>query len=445
MNRREALKLVAAGTVTTTATSAATTADTRTCALDLPAPLHGPRMNFAQAAKVMSELELDALVLGVGCNVQHATGLRPVISRMGFPPVAFAVVSLDPEQPVTIVAPTFTYYYTLSDVHADSTVPAFVYGTPRDEDPAALTMFDDRGEAPVDALEKRRVAATLDAFQDGGRHRTASAALRAALAGLASGRCRIAVDHTRAEMLVAEAAPDAVVIDADDPLRRIRPVKSAIEIELMRHASAGNIAAAHEALEIARDGASYRHLRAAFFAAAARRGQRGVFMVVDRSSDEQFDAPFRDGQAFLIDCVSEYQGYHGDYGRTVFVGEPRASMKKATRAIADAWDLVREQLRPGLRFSEIEAMGQRALKQSGRRYRVPFRPHSVGLYHTDHVGTSGLAEPVDVVLEPGMIVSVDCPLLESGVGGSAHLEDLMLVTADGSVPIHATGEPVITV
>jgi Xaa-Pro aminopeptidase len=251
------------------------------------------------------------------------------------------------------------------------------------------------------------------------------------------------VDHPVIAATLADAAPKAQQTDADDALRRIRLIKSPIEIALMRQAAQGNVDAALEAITRVRAGGSYRQLRAEFFAAAARRGMRGVFMVVDRTSDESFDAELRDGQAFLIDCVSEYEGYHGDYGRTVFLGDPNPAMRRVTTAIGKAWDTVREELKPGIKFSDIRETGQAALRRAGVNYRVPFNPHSVGLYHTDHVGSGVSPSLGDLVLEPGMILSIDCPLIEAGVGGSCHLEDLMLITKDGSEPINDIGQQVI--
>jgi len=42
-------------------------------------------------------------------------------------------------------------------------------------------------------------------------------------------------------------------------------------------------------------------------------------------------------------------------------------------------------------------------------------------------------------------LSVDCPVMEAGLGGSAHLEDLTLITKTGGTPIHAVPEPVLQV
>jgi Xaa-Pro aminopeptidase len=407
-------------------------------------------MNFDQADRVLAELELDALVLGSGVNFRHATGFRPVLTRMGRPPGSLAVVTRQKRGPVAVVMAEFSYYYTLADVHRAQGLPIYLYSAsrwPAEEDESGdaipLDLFPDRGEVPLDRIETDRLRFTEAEVRGQKPAGSQVAALAQVLTAFDLLDGRIAVDGPAVAAALGQAAPKAVQADADDALRRIRLVKSPVEITLMRQAAQGNVDAALEAIGKVRAGGSYRGLRSEFFAAAARRGQRGVFMVVDRVSDESFDAELRDGQAFLIDCVSEYEGYHGDYGRTVFIGEPPAAMRKVTTAIGQAWDRVRDELKPGMRFSDIRATGQAALADAGVNYRVPFNPHSVGLYHTDHTGF-GTSPPIgDVLLEPGMILSIDCPLIESGVGGSAHLEDLVLITDDGSEAINDTSQQVI--
>ncbi len=445
IDRRQALASMAATGVVASLPAAGGSHASR-----LPAPITGPAMNFDQCDRVLRELGLDALVLGGGVNFRHATGFRPVVSRMGHPPGTFAVVTRQSVGPLVAVMAEFSYYYTLADAHRAQGLPVYLYSAARwpaedTDDPAEvrLDVFNDREEVPMDDIERDRLIFTRAAVEERGAKADLAGALKQALEDLGVSRGRIGVDHPAVAATLAEAAPKAQQTDADDALRRIRLIKSPTEIALMRRAAQGNVDAALEAVATVRDGGSYRQLRAEFFAAAARRGQRGVFMVVDRTSDENFDAELRDGQAFLIDCVSEYDGYHGDYGRTVFLGEPEAAMRRATSAVGKAWDAVRESLKPGIKFSDIRNTGQQALRKAGVNYRVPFNPHSVGLYHTDHVG-SGVSPPLgDIVLEPGMILSIDCPLIESGVGGSLHLEDLMLITADGSEAINDIGQQII--
>jgi Xaa-Pro aminopeptidase len=421
----------------------------------LPKPILGPRMNFAQADKVMTQLGLDALVLGGGVNLYHATGLDLTAPRMGHTPGVYAVVTRNDKQRLSVVAPAFLYYYTIALDHRGQDYPVYVYTAPEagapppaagDEPPAQkLVIFADRGEAKLDLIERTRASVVEAALAQEAARPNLMYALRKALKDAGVARGRIAVDLPPVRATTAEAAPEATLTDADDALRRIRPVKSAVEIELMRQAAFNNAEAAKEAVRTVRAGGDVRDLRASFFAAAALRGMRGVFMVIDRVSSPTYEATFRDGQCFSVDCVSEYMGYHGDFARAVFVGEPPRSMKKVTEATGKAWEIVRQSLRPGLTFAEVQATGKKALKDMGVDYNISFTPHSVGLYHSDHVGNSGLPPRTDMVLEPGMVLSVDCPLLEAGAGGSSHLEDLTLITTDGFENLNDISEKVIVV
>jgi Xaa-Pro aminopeptidase len=69
----------------------------------------------------------------------------------------------------------------------------------------------------------------------------------------------------------------------------------------------------------------------------------------------------------------------------------------------------------------------------------------VGLSHEDQPSSAIDGGVLDLALMPGMVLSVDCPLLDVGVGCSAHLEDLMLITERGSEPLNALGNHLIEV
>ena len=74
---------------------------------------------------------------------------------------------------------------------------------------------------------------------------------------------------------------------------------------------------------------------------------------------------------------------------------------------------------------------------------VPFTPHSIGLSHTDEPGPGGSSTfwtKDNIVLEENMVLSIDMPIKASGIGGSAHLEDLTLITKDGAVQINDIGD-----
>mgnify|MGYP002624568191 FL=1 len=78
---------------------------------------------------------------------------------------------------------------------------------------------------------------------------------------------------------------------------------------------------------------------------------------------------------------------------------------------------------------------------------MTFNPHAVGFHHTDEPGRDGFRFWVkeDLELIENMILSVDCPVLMDGLGGTVHLEDLTLITKDGSEALNESTDRVIMV
>ncbi len=418
----------------------------------------GPLFNRERAERVLKEESLAGLIVAEPLNVFHLTGYWPQLGKMGFAAPSMALLSADPKKPVALVMPQFLYYYVYADADFSGGVEPYVYthravsGTAIEGDydePAAgaLHVYRDKGDVPMGELELHRRAAVEAAAERHGVSAEREFAMVRAARALEMTGGRIGVDHM-AIMAMLESAPLSITATpADNTLRKIRLVKSPREIELMRLAAQANAEAALAAVATVREGATTQELRAAFFSEAADRGNAGVFMAIDRMITEVADFEFRDGSAFFVDCVSSGWHYHGDFARTIFLGEPARAMRDATRAMHIGWEAIREQLRPGLRYSEIPPIGRKAVRAAGLDFDIPFSPHSVGLTHTDEPGQDGRPYWVkdDLTLEPGMVLSVDCPVLNTGIGGSAHMEDLSLITADGAEPIHTITDPVIVV
>ncbi len=406
---------------------------------DLGFLAHEPLLNRERASATLAAEGLDGLVVGEAANLYYCTNQWPLISRMSLGGLCFAVVPRDSRAPVTLITPRFTYYYTMADAGLPQGVEAAVYAQSM-ENPALAGYFRLDENASVSDREAARRTRTALAQPF---HRDARSALQAVLrsAGLEHG-C-IGVDAPAVAAELAVSTPGASLRSAADTLRRIRFVKSPAEIRLMRIAARENAEAGLQAVRSLRDTPTLRGLRSAFFARVAARGGTGVFMVIDGASSALYDEPLREGQWALIDCVSSFGNYHGDYGRTVCIGEPEPTMRRVTGALANAWDEIHASLRPGVRFSAIREQGAAVLTKQGFDYSVGFNPHSVGLWHSDQPRFDAAWSAVDHVLEAGMVLSIDCPLTHSGLGGSAHLEDLVLITSDGAQFLNDPGDRVI--
>lgn len=415
---------------------------------------NGP-INRVRAAEVMERFGVDGVAVGDPLNIFHILGYWPQIgtTRAGQPPTTFAILPRDPAQPPTIVTSHFIYYYTFVDGGPRSQVPAYLFEAADDSagDGVAIPptgFFADRGIEPQTAVEIRRRERTDAAIAAGRYFHDAGGALVRALRDMGLWRGTLAYDHSVIRTVAERNERPGALVPADNVLRWIRMVKSPLEIALMRRGAEANAAAVDAVIAQARAGADYREMRRLFDVEAARRGNRSVFMTIDRVSSA---LPTRDrimdGTSLFFDGVSHFQNYHGDYARTVFVGEPSAEARRAARTATMGWEAIREQLRPGLRYSDIGALGQEVLRQTGAADHVTFGPHSVGLMHTDEPGTemAGFYGKADLVLEENMILSIDCPSLATGIGGSVHIEDLVLITRDGAETIHRIGDHVITI
>ena len=460
-NRRELLQTaLAAGPLTLSAEGIASPATAPGSATppvppDLQFLRREPLVNADRLRFFMKRQGLDAIIAARPANFFYLTNHFPQLDRMGWQGAGIAIFTADPRRPLTLVMHSFLHYYTHSpewDAWPDRLV--FPYTQP--VDPAAVPADGSEPPAAAGRTMKVRDAALLS----GRENRRAEAmklarpvsadaswALAKALRELGLESARVGIDEPDLRVTLAARGFAGEITSGEDTLRWARLAKSSAELKLMRFAAQANVDAAMAAAKSVRDAGNTRGLRARFFSEAALRGNLGVFMVINGASTEVIEEPLREGMAFSIDCVSSCRFYHGDFARTIFIGEPPANVLRATRAVETAWGDIRSQLRAGMRFADIPRIGRESLKKQGVDFNVSFTPHSVGLFHTDHPQASLLLPrgPESLVLEEGTVLSVDHPVLEAGLGGTVHLEDLMLIGKDGAEPIHSVPPPVISV
>ena len=393
-----------------------------------------------RARSLMEKFGFSVLVLEQPVNIYYFTGIRSGMHRLGYENQSFAIVPRDKAAPIRFITPQFPYYFMAADVDlAPGVEPMLVTGPKGNKTADAFLLANPEGETQT-AREQNRRRETLAAapyFQ------STEDAFKAAVKGMKIADGLVGYDTIYAHNLVEKCLPGARKSDGGDMAKHIRLIKTDREIGLMKAASQANVAAALKTASEMRNLGTLRNIRNHFNSQVSLLGNVPGFLVINGAIDEDYDAHIVEGTTVLIDGVSSRAGYHGDYGRTVFIGEPSAKMIGKVKTIGAAWDEVRNELKPGMRFSDIRAQGQVILRKLGSSIQVPFNPHCVGLAHTEHPEFDRDGSPLDIMLQPGMIISVDCPLMESGSSGTAHLEDLMLITETGSEAIHDIGNQII--
>jgi len=179
-------------------------------------------------------------------------------------------------------------------------------------------------------------------------------------------------------------------------------------------------------------GMTMADIEALFFTEAARRGGRPNFIVAGMTQGLRQGELVRH-EPLLVDCAATFDGYSGDFARTVVLGAPSRLLSERAQITGRVAEALTATLKPGQLYSEIRARGQALLKQMGGNFPMGTGPHSVGMQHSEDPWRDDLPFQVreDVRLEAGMIITVDLPTLEPG-WGSMHMESLILIKPDGA-------------
>ncbi len=134
----------------------------------------------------------------------------------------------------------------------------------------------------------------------------------------------------------------------------------------------------------------------------------------------------------LVDFGGIYEGYHVDLSRTVCVGEPTDEARRLHAAVLAAQTAAIEAVRPGVPASEVDSAARETLARYGLAEAFGHSTgHGLGLeiHEAPRIGRVG-ESGADVVLEQGMVFTIEPGVYVPGVGG-VRIEDDVVVTPDG--------------
>ena len=402
-------------------------------------------VNRERAADVMKRAGVAAIICAVPANIYYVTNYWPIFPKLGMDGLSYAILPADPRRVPVLIENEFAFYLSGVEALSHKAVDLRLFTAPVDaanlpvsllgqaEAAAFSTFLPTVHEAhPLGSAVKYKRDYLSDLSAE--RYVNSQAGLVKAVLEMGYANQRLAVDDALTQAVLTRAKVLDVNLTGENLLRDIRLQKSTTEIEIMRYAANANAGAALAAAKLVRDGANFSDIRHDFYRQCGERAMTPRFMVIDGVLQETGKGEIKDGRSFSIDCVSHHRNYHGDYGRTVCVGEPTAEIKRAAKAISDVWDDLLPRLKPGVKYNEVGEWASAAFAKTDSDANLICNPHSVGLRHTDEPSASdeGYFVKDNLELLDGMIMSVDLPMVDVGLGGSAHLEDLVLITPTGA-------------
>jgi len=136
-----------------------------------------------------------------------------------------------------------------------------------------------------------------------------------------------------------------------------------------------------------------------------------------------------DRGVLLVDWGCEVDGYCGDITRTFGVGELPAKIKEIYTIVHKAQLQAIEACRPGKTCAEIDAVAREAISRAGYgEYFGHGLGHGLGMDVHEMPYFNNLQ--TDIVLQPGMVMTVEPGIYLPGEGG-VRIEDDVLITDDG--------------
>jgi Xaa-Pro aminopeptidase len=237
-------------------------------------------------------------------------------------------------------------------------------------------------------------------------------------------------------------SPDAcpALVATDRAIEVARAVKDEREIATYRAAGRLIANASGEVMKLAAPGRSELDVAADVDATLRRMGfERPAFETIVASGPNSALPHARPGRRVLqpgdgvvLDFGGVYDGYCVDLTRTVQLGDAGPEFRRLFAAVEEAQRAAIRAVRPGIPGSAVDAAARDVLRRYGLEEAFGHGTgHGLGLevHEEPRVGKPSAGQP-DMLLEPGMVMTVEPGAYVDGVGG-VRIEDDVLVTKDG--------------
>ena len=112
------------------------------------------------------------------------------------------------------------------------------------------------------------------------------------------------------------------------------------------------------------------------------------------------------------------------------MGKPPETPKKLFDALKAGYEAAASMVKPGVKMKEIHRVLHEVVEKKGYPWFARGHTgHSIGIGQTEQ--PPFIAKDQETVLEPNMVIAIECAVHPIGRFGGLQLEDMFLVTASG--------------
>jgi Xaa-Pro aminopeptidase len=230
--------------------------------------------------------------------------------------------------------------------------------------------------------------------------------------------------------LLLSAVSDLKLASAQGILDRLRMVKDAEEIKILRRVCQIMDAGYAAAMQVIKEGRTEAEVGMDIIRALVEAGSEtmrlaGHFHTLSNRRIQR-------GDAIDVDPAGVcYRRYCGDSARTIFVGPPTDEERAMFDVVVEAYHRAMDLVRPGVEAQTIHQETVKVIRDAG--YEMTWKVgHGIGLTSQGHEAPL-LQEGAAFPLEPGMVHVIDPGVFLPGKHRDSplHIEDVVLVTDDG--------------
>jgi Xaa-Pro aminopeptidase len=239
-------------------------------------------------------------------------------------------------------------------------------------------------------------------------------------------------------VLQASGGSKLCLIQAVNLVEKLRAVKDAAELDVMREAASVTSRVFRKVLRSIRPGATELGIAARIELLSKGLGATGPSFETIVASGERSawaharptSKPLRKNELVVLDQGAILRAYRSDMTRTVFVGRASRKVRALFRAVLEAQEAAEGIIRPGVKAGEVDAAARQILRRHRlARYFTHSTGHGLGL-EVHEIPRLGSGE--ETLLEEGMVVTVEPGVYLEGLGG-IRIEDEVVVTSKGAV------------
>ncbi|MBW1866960.1 MAG: aminopeptidase P family protein [Deltaproteobacteria bacterium] len=395
-------------------------------------------LNKDRACDIMEKYGIEAIIATMPENVTYLTDFWSLTHRLIKATQNFAVITQKQD-----VNPFIITSVGDMDLAADQeecwTDNFLTFGTFYVERPAEATLSatEERYQRLLDLSKPKKDAVT---------------ALTECLADIGITRGRIAVDEGNitpsAYDTLKKAFPKVEFIPGYQILREIRLIKTPVEVNRLERSSEIIESGIKNAVTAIREGATEFEISQALLKKVIEEGAVpswpavGVGLRGGLSNVIPAPHPVKNGDLIRFDVGCVYKYYNSDCAGTVVLAEANEKQRAYHHAIQSGIEKALEIVRPGVRASEIFKEAVQGVRDAGiPHYRRHHVGHGIGI---EPYESPFLTATSDDILEEGMVVNVETPYYEMGLGG-IQLEDTIMVTADGYRPFTKSSRDLLVI